>query len=91
MPPGAQGGARRACRRRPSPGLLIDVESSWGAAKLNVPLIGEFNADNALTVLAVLLAWDIPLAQAAAALESCRAAPRTDGGVRRRAARRRWR
>jgi len=56
-------------------GLLIDVESSWGAAKLSVPLIGEFNADNALTVLAVLLTWDIPLAEAAAALESCRAAP----------------
>jgi UDP-N-acetylmuramoyl-L-alanyl-D-glutamate--2,6-diaminopimelate ligase len=56
-------------------GLIIDVESSWGATRLNVPLIGEFNADNALTVLAVLLAWDIPLANAAAALESCRAAP----------------
>jgi UDP-N-acetylmuramoyl-L-alanyl-D-glutamate--2,6-diaminopimelate ligase len=56
-------------------GLIIDVESSWGGARLNVPLIGEFNADNALTVLAVLLAWDIPLAEAAAALESCRAAP----------------
>ena len=56
-------------------GLRLDVESSWGAAKLNVPLIGEFNADNALTVLAVLLAWEIPLAEAAAALESCRAAP----------------
>jgi UDP-N-acetylmuramoyl-L-alanyl-D-glutamate--2,6-diaminopimelate ligase len=56
-------------------GLLIEVDSSWGAAKLEVPLIGAFNADNALTVLAVLLAWDIPLAEAAAALESCRAAP----------------
>jgi UDP-N-acetylmuramoyl-L-alanyl-D-glutamate--2,6-diaminopimelate ligase len=40
-----------------------------------VPLIGDFNADNTLTVLAVLLAWDIPLVEAAAALESCRAAP----------------
>ena len=56
-------------------GLSIDVESSWGVARLNVPLIGEFNADNALTVLAVLLAWELPLAQATAALESCRAAP----------------
>ncbi len=56
-------------------GLLIDVESSWGTARLSVPLVGEFNADNALTVLAVLLAWDIPLAEAVAALESCRAAP----------------
>ena len=56
-------------------GLLMEVQSSWGAVKLDVPLIGDFNADNALTVLAVLLAWDIPLADAASALESCRAAP----------------
>jgi UDP-N-acetylmuramoyl-L-alanyl-D-glutamate--2,6-diaminopimelate ligase len=56
-------------------GLTLDVESSWGGARLDVPLIGDFNADNALTVLAVLLAWDIPLAEAAAALASCRAAP----------------
>ncbi|MGH8298224.1 MAG: UDP-N-acetylmuramoyl-L-alanyl-D-glutamate--2,6-diaminopimelate ligase [Steroidobacteraceae bacterium] len=56
-------------------GLALEVESSWGAAKLSVPLIGEFNADNTLTVLAVLLAWGIPLTEAAAALESCRAAP----------------
>jgi UDP-N-acetylmuramoyl-L-alanyl-D-glutamate--2,6-diaminopimelate ligase len=56
-------------------GLIIDVESSWGAVQLNVPLVGEFNADNALTVLATLLAWDIPLAEAVAALETCRAAP----------------
>jgi UDP-N-acetylmuramoyl-L-alanyl-D-glutamate--2,6-diaminopimelate ligase len=56
-------------------GLVIEVESSWGAARLNMPLIGHFNADNTLTVLAVLLAWDIPLTEAVAALESCRAAP----------------
>jgi UDP-N-acetylmuramoyl-L-alanyl-D-glutamate--2,6-diaminopimelate ligase len=56
-------------------GLALEVESSWGAAKLSVPLIGEFNADNVLTVLAVLLAWEVPLPEAAAALGSCRAAP----------------
>ena len=56
-------------------GLALDIESSWGAAKLDMPLIGEFNADNSLTVLAVLLAWGVPLADAAAALASCRAAP----------------
>ena len=56
-------------------GLALDVESSWGPVRLEVPLIGDFNADNALTVLAVLLAWDIPLADAAGALESCRPAP----------------
>jgi UDP-N-acetylmuramoyl-L-alanyl-D-glutamate--2,6-diaminopimelate ligase len=56
-------------------GLALEVQTSWGPAKLDVPLIGDFNADNALTVLAVLLAWDVPLAEAAAALDSCRAAP----------------
>jgi UDP-N-acetylmuramoyl-L-alanyl-D-glutamate--2,6-diaminopimelate ligase len=77
-PPAAPPGARVVSAARVQAavsGLLIDVESSWGAAQLNVPLIGEFNADNALTVLAVLLAWEIPLARAATALESCRAAP----------------
>jgi UDP-N-acetylmuramoyl-L-alanyl-D-glutamate--2,6-diaminopimelate ligase len=64
----------RAVRATPgSAGLAIEVESSWGNTRLTVPLIGEFNVDNVLTVLAVLLAWDIPLAQAAAAIEKCRA------------------
>jgi UDP-N-acetylmuramoyl-L-alanyl-D-glutamate--2,6-diaminopimelate ligase len=54
-----------------SAGLLIEVESSWGNISLRVPLIGEFNVDNVLTVLAVLLSWDIPLSQAVAAIEKC--------------------
>jgi UDP-N-acetylmuramoyl-L-alanyl-D-glutamate--2,6-diaminopimelate ligase len=63
----------RAIRATPqSAGLAIEVESSWGSIQLNVPLIGKFNVDNVLTVLAVLLAWDIPLARAAAAIEKCR-------------------
>jgi UDP-N-acetylmuramoyl-L-alanyl-D-glutamate--2,6-diaminopimelate ligase len=65
----------RAVRVTPDPaGLAIGVDSSWGPAELTVRLIGEFNVDNVLTVLAVLLAWDIPLAQAVRALEQCRAA-----------------
>jgi UDP-N-acetylmuramoyl-L-alanyl-D-glutamate--2,6-diaminopimelate ligase len=56
-----------------SAGLLIEVQSSWGDVSLTVPLIGQFNADNVLTVLAVLLSWDIPLTQAVAAVEKCRA------------------
>ena len=64
----------RAIAVRPeSTGLTIRIESSWGDASLAVPLIGEFNVDNVLTVLAVLLAWNLPLAQAVAALASCRA------------------
>ena len=53
-------------------GLEIDVESSWGAARLRSRLIGEFNAENLLGVLAVLLLWEVPMARALAALESAR-------------------
>jgi UDP-N-acetylmuramoyl-L-alanyl-D-glutamate--2,6-diaminopimelate ligase len=64
----------RAVRATPQPtGLAIAIESSWGNGVLTVPLIGEFNVDNVLTVLAVLLAWDLPLAQSVAAIEKCRA------------------
>jgi UDP-N-acetylmuramoyl-L-alanyl-D-glutamate--2,6-diaminopimelate ligase len=65
----------RAVRVTPDPnGLAIGVDTSWGTAELSVRLIGEFNVDNVLTVLAVLLAWDVPLAQAVRALEQVRAA-----------------
>jgi UDP-N-acetylmuramoyl-L-alanyl-D-glutamate--2,6-diaminopimelate ligase len=64
----------RGVRATPEPaGLAIDVETSWGNVALTVPLIGEFNVDNVLTVLAVLLAWNIPLAQAVIAVGKCRA------------------
>lgn len=55
-------------------GLLIDIESTWGKASLAVRLIGGFNVDNVLTVLGLLLASDIPLGEAANALERCQAA-----------------
>jgi UDP-N-acetylmuramoyl-L-alanyl-D-glutamate--2,6-diaminopimelate ligase len=57
-----------------STGLVIAIESSWGTAELAVRLMGEFNVDNALTVLAVLLAWEVPLADAVRALGRSRAA-----------------
>jgi UDP-N-acetylmuramoyl-L-alanyl-D-glutamate--2,6-diaminopimelate ligase len=73
LPAGAQ--FVRAARITPDPGgLSIEVESSFGSVRLTVPLMGEFNVDNALTVLAVLLAWNIPLADAARALSVSRAA-----------------
>jgi UDP-N-acetylmuramoyl-L-alanyl-D-glutamate--2,6-diaminopimelate ligase len=56
-----------------SSGLRIAIESSWGTSELAVPLIGEFNIDNVLTVLAVLLAWGIPLANAVNVLALCKA------------------
>jgi len=65
----------RALRVTPEPtGLTIGVESSWGTAELAVRLMGEFNVDNSLTVLAVLLAWGVPLPAAVRALGRCRAA-----------------
>ncbi len=73
LPRGAQ--FVRATRATPDPGgLNIEVDSSWGALKVPVRLVGEFNVDNILTVLAVLLAWDIPRAQAARALSASRPA-----------------
>jgi UDP-N-acetylmuramoyl-L-alanyl-D-glutamate--2,6-diaminopimelate ligase len=56
-------------------GFELTVDSSWGRAQLRVPLIGEFNVDNALTTLAVLLAAEVPLAEARDALGRCVAAP----------------
>src|SRR5256884_6177671 len=58
LPRGAQ--FVRAVRATPDPaGLNIEVESSWGALSLPVRLVGEFNVDNVLTVLAVLFPWSI--------------------------------
>ncbi len=71
-------GARRvhASQLRPArSGLRMRIESSWGEGELAVPLIGEFNADNALTVLAILLGAQVPLAEALTALGGCRGAP----------------
>jgi UDP-N-acetylmuramoyl-L-alanyl-D-glutamate--2,6-diaminopimelate ligase len=70
MPQGLDAAAcvrAHAVRARPA-GLTLDIESSWGACTLDVPLLGDFNADNVLTVLAVLLSWDVQLAAASAAL-----------------------
>ncbi|HEY6458461.1 MAG TPA: UDP-N-acetylmuramoyl-L-alanyl-D-glutamate--2,6-diaminopimelate ligase [Steroidobacteraceae bacterium] len=56
-------------------GFDITLTSSWGNARLRVGLLGEFNVDNVLTTLAVLLAAQVPLSEALAALGKCVAAP----------------
>jgi UDP-N-acetylmuramoyl-L-alanyl-D-glutamate--2,6-diaminopimelate ligase len=64
----------RATRvRAESSGLVIRIESSWGVGEVAAPLIGDFNVDNILTVLATMLAWGVPLADASHALSKCRA------------------
>ena len=56
-------------------GLTLAIESSWGAGTLRSRLVGEFNAENLLAVLGVLLGWRIPLQLALVALGNCVAPP----------------
>ena len=71
-------GARyvRALRSAHEPqGLEIALDTSWGAAQLHSPLIGDFNVDNLLTVLGVLLAQGLKLDTACQLLGACEAPP----------------
>lgn len=66
-------------------GLELRFEGTWGAGTIRSRLVGDFNADNLLAALAVLRGWDVPLARAVQALESCSAPPgrmETFGGER---------
>lgn len=45
-------------------GSNVAINSAWGDAEFEVPLPGDFNVANAATVLALLLANDVPLADA---------------------------
>jgi UDP-N-acetylmuramyl-tripeptide synthetase len=49
-------------------GIVLEVATPWGKATLTSAVVGAFNAQNLLGVLGVLLASDIPLDDAVAAL-----------------------
>lgn len=49
-------------------GLVLDVDSSWGALRIESRLLGRFNAYNLLAVLSVLLVSGVEPAAAATAL-----------------------
>lgn len=66
--------AARAVQLNPV-GLDIDLETSWGQAALHSRLIGAFNVDNALAVLASLLNAGVPFAEALQAMASTVAPP----------------
>jgi len=53
-----------------SAGTQFALQSSFGAAEVSTSLLGEFNVDNVLAVLAVLLGSGVSLPRAAAALPS---------------------
>jgi UDP-N-acetylmuramoyl-L-alanyl-D-glutamate--2,6-diaminopimelate ligase len=48
--------------------IALSVQTPWGQAHFDSPVVGAFNAQNLLGVLAVLLASDVPLERAAQAL-----------------------
>jgi UDP-N-acetylmuramoyl-L-alanyl-D-glutamate--2,6-diaminopimelate ligase len=66
----------RATRVQGSPqGLSIDFAGSGGTGLARSRLVGRFNAENLLLVLAVLLGMDFPFADAIAAIEACAPPP----------------
>jgi UDP-N-acetylmuramoyl-L-alanyl-D-glutamate--2,6-diaminopimelate ligase len=56
-------------------GLSLELRGSDGPLELRSSLIGRFNAENLVVVLACLLGLGVPAAQAVAALGACTAAP----------------
>jgi UDP-N-acetylmuramoyl-L-alanyl-D-glutamate--2,6-diaminopimelate ligase len=58
-----------------SDGFNIEIASSWGEAQFTSKLLGEFNVDNVLLVVAALLGQGIALRDAVQAVAACQAAP----------------
>jgi UDP-N-acetylmuramoyl-L-alanyl-D-glutamate--2,6-diaminopimelate ligase len=58
-----------------SDGTRFNVDSSFGSSTIHTSLVGAFNVDNLLAVLAVLLGSGFDLARAVAAIGSLRAPP----------------
>jgi UDP-N-acetylmuramoyl-L-alanyl-D-glutamate--2,6-diaminopimelate ligase len=56
-------------------GLKLEITTPWGAAELDSPMIGAFNASNLLGVLGVLITSDVPLQDAVQALSRVEPVP----------------
>jgi UDP-N-acetylmuramoyl-L-alanyl-D-glutamate--2,6-diaminopimelate ligase len=56
-------------------GIAIKLDGSFGKREVETRLMGRFNAENSVTVIACLLSLGITLDQAAQALAQCAAAP----------------
>ncbi len=68
-----------------SQGIELEFDSSWGTGGFKCPLVGDFNVDNVLTVLAILLDWELPLDEVLRVMPRVHAAPgrmETFGGGR---------
>jgi UDP-N-acetylmuramoyl-L-alanyl-D-glutamate--2,6-diaminopimelate ligase len=56
-------------------GLRLEITTPWGAAELDSPMIGGFNAYNLLGVLGVLITSEVPLRDAVEALSRVEPVP----------------
>jgi UDP-N-acetylmuramoyl-L-alanyl-D-glutamate--2,6-diaminopimelate ligase len=56
-------------------GISMSLGGSFGALRATTSLLGRFNAENSVIVLASLVGLGVPLADAAAALAACSAPP----------------
>ena len=77
-PDWAPGKRSHVCLRSASAvagGSQIVVETSWGEARISLPLPGGFNIENALLVLAFLLSDGVSVQDARSALENIGAPP----------------
>lgn len=58
-----------------SQGLYLRFSSSWGSGEISSRLLGEFNAENLMLVLGVLLGWGVPISQAISSLQNLETVP----------------
>jgi UDP-N-acetylmuramoyl-L-alanyl-D-glutamate--2,6-diaminopimelate ligase len=56
-------------------GLSMTVDGAYGSCRVTTKLMGRFNAENAVVVLACLVGLNLPLTEACAALSECDAPP----------------
>jgi len=56
-------------------GISMELDGSFGKLTVNTQLMGRFNAENALIVIACLLSFGVSLTDAANALAECKPAP----------------
>jgi UDP-N-acetylmuramoyl-L-alanyl-D-glutamate--2,6-diaminopimelate ligase len=56
-------------------GIAIELDGSFGKLTVKTQLLGRFNAENSLVVIACLLSLGVSLADAANALAECKPAP----------------
>ncbi len=63
-------------------GLVLDITGHFGQRRLRSRLVGAFNAENLAVTLGMLLAWEIDVDEALAALASCAPPPGRMEGFR---------